>query len=133
MLIKTGWGSFEFRHMARIPPDPIWYATRATLYTLLVWFALDKAAGFSVFNQGARESLRAKTDCRRKTMFSGLPQPMRLMVILVIVLIVFRPGKLPELGNSLGKAIRGFKNAINETENRQNDRAAGTSEESTRK
>ena len=42
-------------------------------------------------------------------MFEGLFQPMHLLVILVIVLIIFGPGKLPELGSSIGKAIKGFK------------------------
>ena len=49
-------------------------------------------------------------------MFEGLLQPMHLIVILVIVLIIFGPGKLPELGGSIGKAIRGFKQAMNEPE-----------------
>jgi sec-independent protein translocase protein TatA len=43
----------------------------------------------------------------------GFPE---LMVILVIALIVFGPGKMPELGNSLGKAIRGFKKAMSDEE-----------------
>jgi sec-independent protein translocase protein TatA len=47
---------------------------------------------------------------------SGLLQPMHLLVILVIVLIIFGPGKLPELGNSLGRAIKGFKKAMSEPE-----------------
>ena len=41
-------------------------------------------------------------------MFEGIFQPMHLLVILVIVLIIFGPGKLPDLGSSLGKAIKGF-------------------------
>jgi sec-independent protein translocase protein TatA len=45
-------------------------------------------------------------------MFSGLFSPMHLVVILVIVLIVFGPGKLPELGNSLGKSIKNFKKSM---------------------
>jgi sec-independent protein translocase protein TatA len=49
-------------------------------------------------------------------MFEGLLQPMHLLVILVIVLIIFGPGKLPELGNSLGRAIKGFKKAMAEPE-----------------
>jgi sec-independent protein translocase protein TatA len=49
-------------------------------------------------------------------MFEGLFQPMHLIVILVIVLIIFGPGKLPELGSSLGKAIKGFKNAMSDKE-----------------
>ncbi len=47
-------------------------------------------------------------------MFEGLLRPMHLLVILGIVLILFGPGKLPELGSSLGKAIRGFKKAMEE-------------------
>ena len=36
----------------------------------------------------------------------GMPE---LMIILVIVLIVFGAGKLPHIGENLGKAIRNFK------------------------
>ena len=43
---------------------------------------------------------------------SGLLQPWHLLVILVIVLIVFGPGKLPDLGQSLGRGIREFKSSI---------------------
>ena len=46
-------------------------------------------------------------------MFEGLMQPMHLLVILGIVLIIFGPGKLPQLGNSIGKAIKGFKQEMN--------------------
>jgi sec-independent protein translocase protein TatA len=46
----------------------------------------------------------------------GLLQPMHLLVILVIVLIIFGPGKLPELGSSIGKAIKGFKRSMEERE-----------------
>jgi sec-independent protein translocase protein TatA len=46
----------------------------------------------------------------------GLFQPMHLLLILVIVLIIFGPGKLPALGESLGKSIRGFKKAMSENE-----------------
>ncbi len=45
-------------------------------------------------------------------MFEGLFQPMHLVLILVIVLIIFGPGKLPELGEGLGKSIKAFKKAI---------------------
>ena len=34
-----------------------------------------------------------------------------LIVILIIVLIIFGAGKLPQIGESLGKAISGFKKA----------------------
>ena len=39
-------------------------------------------------------------------MFDGIVQPTHLVLILVIVLIIFGPGKLPELGKSLGQSIR---------------------------
>ncbi|HUN54463.1 MAG TPA: twin-arginine translocase TatA/TatE family subunit [Smithella sp.] len=54
-------------------------------------------------------------------MFEGLMQPMHLVIILAIVLIIFGPGKLPELGGSLGKAIRGFKQAMNEPEKKSEE------------
>lgn len=37
--------------------------------------------------------------------------PWELGFILVIVLIIFGPGKLPKLAESMGKAIKNFKNA----------------------
>ena len=46
----------------------------------------------------------------------GLFQPMHLILILVIVLIIFGPGKLPELGEGLGKSIKAFKKAMKEGE-----------------
>ncbi len=41
----------------------------------------------------------------------GMPE---FLVILVIALIIFGPGKLPDIGNSIGKTIRGFKKAMEE-------------------
>jgi sec-independent protein translocase protein TatA len=49
-------------------------------------------------------------------MFEGLFAPLHLIVILAIVLIVFGPGRLPELGESLGKAIRSFKQGLEDSE-----------------
>ena len=48
----------------------------------------------------------------------GMPE---LLVILVVALIFFGPGKLPEIGNSMGKAIRGFKKAMEEPEKKPED------------
>jgi sec-independent protein translocase protein TatA len=47
-------------------------------------------------------------------MFEGLAQPMHLVLILLIVLVIFGPGKLPELGEGLGKGFRNFKKAMKE-------------------
>lgn len=41
-------------------------------------------------------------------LLNGL-QPMHLILIVAIIVIVFGPSKLPELGSSLGKGIREFK------------------------
>lgn len=38
------------------------------------------------------------------------------LVILVILLIFFGPSKLPQLGKSMGEAIRGFKKGLNTDE-----------------
>ena len=43
----------------------------------------------------------------------GLPEA---IVILVIALLIFGPKKLPEIGSSLGKAIRSFQDASKEFE-----------------
>ncbi|MFQ5585392.1 MAG: twin-arginine translocase TatA/TatE family subunit [Thermodesulfobacteriota bacterium] len=37
-----------------------------------------------------------------------------LIIIFVIVLIVFGVGKLPQIGEGLGKAIKGYKKATSE-------------------
>ena len=41
----------------------------------------------------------------------GMPE---LLVIMVIVLIIFGAGKLPEIGSAIGKGIKGFKKSIRE-------------------
>lgn len=45
-------------------------------------------------------------------MFDGLLSPLHWLLIGFIALILFGPRRLPELGESLGKAIRQFKSAI---------------------
>ncbi|RKU28551.1 twin-arginine translocase subunit TatB [Candidatus Poribacteria bacterium] len=50
-----------------------------------------------------------------------------ILVILVIALVVFGPKKLPEMGRSLGKAIREFKSAGNDIQDELN-RAANETE-----
>ena len=43
----------------------------------------------------------------------GMPE---LIVILVIVVIIFGAGKLPEIGAGLGKGIKNFKKATRDAE-----------------
>ena len=48
-------------------------------------------------------------------MLDNLFQPTHLLVILFIALLVFGPKKLPELGKGLGEGIRSFKESMNGT------------------
>ena len=43
----------------------------------------------------------------------GMPE---LVIILVIALIIFGAGKLPQIGEGLGKAIHGFRRSVTDTE-----------------
>jgi len=49
----------------------------------------------------------------------GMPE---LIIILVIILIIFGAGKLPEIGGGMGKAIRNFRNATSKTEEKEDDK-----------
>jgi sec-independent protein translocase protein TatA len=54
---------------------------------------------------------------------------MELMLILIIVLIIFGGGKIPQLGEGLGKAIKGFKKSVAEADALDvtpNDESEGT-------
>ncbi len=46
----------------------------------------------------------------------GALSPMHLILILIIALFVIGPGKLPETGAALGKALRQFREATNGTD-----------------
>ncbi|GBC63016.1 twin-arginine translocase TatA/TatE family subun it [Desulfonema ishimotonii] len=48
----------------------------------------------------------------------GMPE---LIIILVIILIIFGAGKLPEIGAGMGKAIRNFKSATSEPAEKEAD------------
>ena len=43
----------------------------------------------------------------------GLPE---LLLILVIGLVFFGPGKLPDVGKAIGKSMREFKTALNDVQ-----------------
>jgi len=49
----------------------------------------------------------------------GVVTPTVLIVVLIIALIIFGPGKLPELGKALGRGISEFKSATNGEEKEQ--------------
>ncbi|KGI89915.1 twin-arginine translocase TatA/TatE family subunit [Megasphaera elsdenii] len=48
----------------------------------------------------------------------GLGAP-ELLLILIIALVVFGPGKLPTIGRALGKSLREFKEAVNMGETKE--------------
>jgi sec-independent protein translocase protein TatA len=60
----------------------------------------------------------------------GMPE---LIIILVIILLIFGVGKLPDIGNSLGKAIKGFKTAVNGSEKEHEDTPEEKKIETTKK
>nr|WP_321464737.1 twin-arginine translocase TatA/TatE family subunit [uncultured Desulfobulbus sp.] len=55
----------------------------------------------------------------------GMPE---LIVILVIIVIIFGAGKLPEIGTGIGKGIRNFKDAT-----KKEEEAAKSIEDETKK
>ena len=60
----------------------------------------------------------------------GMPE---LIIILVIILLIFGAGKLPDIGNSLGKAIKGFKTAVDGSEKEHDDTPEEKKIENTKK
>jgi sec-independent protein translocase protein TatA len=52
--------------------------------------------------------------------------PLWIVVALVIVLIIFGPGRLPELGGAVGKAMREFRKATSELTNEVTNAAQAT-------
>jgi len=49
----------------------------------------------------------------------GMPE---LIIILVIILIIFGAGKLPEIGSGIGKAIKNFKGASDDEDKKEADK-----------
>ena len=48
----------------------------------------------------------------------GLPE---LLVLLVIALLIFGPGKLADFGKGLGEGIKNFKSAVKEDEEKKDE------------
>ncbi len=49
----------------------------------------------------------------------GVPE---LVLILIIGLVIFGPGKLPDVGKALGKSIREFKSASTEEDQKKDEK-----------
>ena len=61
----------------------------------------------------------------------GALQPMHLIVVLVIVLLVFGPGKLPELGRAVGDGLRELKKATSGDDKEKSEAQAAATATST--
>ncbi|MBW2645834.1 MAG: twin-arginine translocase TatA/TatE family subunit [Deltaproteobacteria bacterium] len=51
----------------------------------------------------------------------GMPE---LIIILIIILVIFGAGKLPEIGSGIGKGIKNFKKATKEVEEKPDEEDA---------
>ena len=54
--------------------------------------------------------------------------PWEIAIVVVIALLIFGPRKLPELGSSFGKSIRGFKQGLKEGQDELNKQVAEVKE-----
>jgi sec-independent protein translocase protein TatA len=60
-------------------------------------------------NSKGNAHTRRRNQKKEKRMFGiGMPE---LLIILVIILVIFGAGKLPQIGEGIGKGIRNFKKA----------------------
>ena len=51
------------------------------------------------------------------------PTPIEIIVVLIIVLIIFGPKRLPDLGRSLGRGMREFKESVTGNDKDERERA----------
>ena len=56
----------------------------------------------------------------------GFPE---LMIILVIIMIIFGAGKLPEIGSAFGNSIRNFKKSMKDAEQENDELPEGSTAE----
>lgn len=56
-----------------------------------------------------------------------------IVIILVIVLIIFGVGKLPQIGGAIGKSIKEFRKAKSEVENETKEQTTTTKSTGTEK
>jgi len=47
--------------------------------------------------------------------------PMQLLIVLALVVLIFGTSKLKNMGKDLGSAVKGFKGAMNEEENKKDE------------
>lgn len=58
----------------------------------------------------------------------GVIEPWHLVLILIIALVIFGPGKLGDVGGALGRGIKEFKTSINtELDDKKDEKSADSS------
>ena len=62
----------------------------------------------------------------------GMITPTVAVILLVIALIIFGPGKLPELGRGLGKGIKEFKDASELSDDQKDKKEIAESKKETK-
>jgi len=62
----------------------------------------------------------------------GMITPTVAVILLVIALIIFGPGKLPELGRGLGKGIKEFKDATELSDDKKDKKEIAESKKETK-
>ncbi|MDR0453714.1 MAG: twin-arginine translocase TatA/TatE family subunit [Deferribacteraceae bacterium] len=50
-----------------------------------------------------------------------MPSMPQLFIVLLVVVLIFGAGKLPQIGDGMGKAIRNFKKSVKEVEDEIED------------
>src|SRR3954451_2400197 len=55
------------------------------------------------------------------TMFGGGVGPMEIFLVLIVVLLIFGPKRLPGLGRQLGRGMKEFRDSITDRHDRDND------------
>jgi sec-independent protein translocase protein TatA len=81
------------------------------------WLAEQASQAWETRTSAAlkKKVVKSETSSPEEEFMFGLGMP-ELIIIMVIFLIVFGAGKLPEIGAGMGKAIKNFKNATSENE-----------------
>src|SRR3954470_15133745 len=58
---------------------------------------------------------------RLETMFGGGVGPMEIFLVLIVVLLIFGPKRLPGLGRQLGRGMKEFRDSITDRHDRDDD------------